>query len=135
MFIDPNARVPVSRGDNTIYIRAKMDLGTRAAVQDEIRASGITTEQEVEMHGIGSYRLALLRHNIVAWEGPAFQDAQGRHIPVSRQNISLLDPNDPLVEAVSEEIGERNKPAESPDPNAAEPTGSIVDGAVLSRGA
>jgi len=29
MFVDPNARVPVTLGENTIYVKAKMDMGTR----------------------------------------------------------------------------------------------------------
>jgi len=128
MFIDPRQRVPVTVGPNTVFIRSKMDLGTRAAVQDEIRASGIKVEQEMEMRGIGSYRLALLRHNVLAWEGPDFLDPNGHPIPCSRQNIALMDPNEPLVEAVAEEIGRRNQPAESPDPNAVAPTGSTIDG-------
>ena len=135
MFIDPNQRVPVTLGQNTVWIKAKMDLGTRAAVQDEIRASGIKVEQDIEMHGIGSYRMALMRHNIVAWEGPDFLDGNGNPVPCSRQNISRLDPNEPLVEAVADEIGRRNQPAEQPDPNAAAPTGSTTDGEQRSKGA
>lgn len=135
MFINPNQLVPVTLGQNTIWIKAKMDLGTRAAVQDEIRASGIKVEQDLEMHGIGSYRMALMRHNIKRWEGPDFLDENGNPVPCSRENISRLDPNEPLVEKVAEEIGLRNQPAESPDPNAAAPTGSTTDGVVLSKGA
>lgn len=116
MFIDPSARVPVTLGENTIYIKAKMDAATKAAVQDEIRAKGDSAET-LEMRGLGSYRLLLLIHNIVTWEGPDFADAQGRVVPCTRANISRLDPSNPLVELVAERIGELNTEPESPDPN------------------
>lgn len=61
MFIDPNERIPITLDGNTIYIRAKMSAAVRAAVQDEIKAKGLG-ESNLEMRGIGSYRLALLRH-------------------------------------------------------------------------
>lgn len=112
MFIDPNERIPVTLNGNTIYIRAKMSAGVRAAVQDEIKAKTAGSQDDMEMRGIGSYRLALLRHNIVGWEGPAFAGH-----PCTRANIDLLDLDDPLVEMVAEEIGRRNAPRESPDPN------------------
>ena len=112
MFIDPNERIPITLGGNTIYIRAKMSAGVRAAVQDEIKAKTAGSQDDMEMRGIGSYRLALLRHNIVAWEGPDFE---GR--PCTRANIDLLDLDDPLIEMVAEQIGTRNAPKESPDPN------------------
>jgi len=113
MFVDPNAKVAITEGENTIYIKAKMDLATRAAVQDEIAARGMGSTDEVEVRGIGSYRLALLAHNIVGWEGPAFEGVR-----CNRANILRLEPDDPLVEKVAAEIGERNAPKETPaDPN------------------
>jgi hypothetical protein len=122
MFIDANQRVPVTRGANTIWIKAKMDLGTRSAVLDEIRTSGGKPE-DADIHHLGQYRLALMQHNIVAWEGPAFEG-----MPCTRGNIARLDPTDPLVEAVADEIGQRNAPSESPDPNAPAPSGSTGAG-------
>lgn len=119
MFLDPNARVSVTDGRNTVYIRAKMDMGTRAAVQNEIRASGIKTESELEVHGIGAYRLALLHHNVLAWEGPDFDG-----VPCNRTNIDRVDPTEPLWDLVADEIGQRNEKAESPDPNSLAPSGS-----------
>jgi hypothetical protein len=118
MFVNPNDRVAVTLDGNTIYIKAKMDIGTRSAVQDEIRATTDGTEA-TGLAGLGSYRMALLRHNIVAWEGPAFEG-----YPCTRANISRLDPDEPLVELVAEEIGKRNAPRESPDPSFPIPTGS-----------
>lgn len=124
MFVDPNQRVPVTDGPNTIYIKARMDIDTRAAVQNEMRAAGNEATDEVVMSHIGSYRRAMLLHNIVAWDGPAFAG-----VPCTRENIGRLDPHEPLVIKVAQEIGERNAPRESPDPNAVTPSGATASGA------
>lgn len=116
MFVDTKARVPVSLDGNTIYIKAKMDFGTVAAVQDEIKATG-TESADMQFERLGSYRMALLTNNIVGWEGPAFLDEKGKVIPCTRENIRRLDPQDPLVEMVAAEIGERNRKPEAQDPN------------------
>jgi hypothetical protein len=123
MFIDPNTKIPVTLDGNTIYIKAKMDMGTIAAVQDSVRARGVNTLEDFELQGLGTYRTALLIHNIVGWEGPAFVDSSGRPIPCIPANILRLDPQDPLVDLVAEEIGVRNQAKTAPDPNAVTPTG------------
>lgn len=106
MFVDPNERVPVTVGENTVSIRAKMNAAITAKVNDEF---SLIAGQNEGLGGMGSYSLALLVHNIVAWEGPDFVDAGGKPIPCTRANIERLDPDDPLVEAVREEIGRRNQ--------------------------
>lgn len=116
MFVNPQARVPVTLGENTIYVKAKMDLGTKSAIQDEIRAKGADINEQ-EVRGIGSYRLLLMVHNIVAWEGPDFIDERGKAIPCTRENIKRLDPTEPLCDLVAERIGELNAAPASPDPN------------------
>jgi hypothetical protein len=124
MFVDPNARVAVTLGENTVYIKAKMSAGTKALLEDEIKTSGAVrrkdgeeTIDDAEMSGFGSYGMLLRIHNIVAWEGPDFSDSDGKPIPCNRANIMRLDPTDPLYELVGERIGELNKKLESPDPN------------------
>lgn len=112
LFIDPKATVLVTVGEHTVYIRAKMSGKVRAAVQDEMRARGFRKDEDVEVAGMGSYRLALLIHNIVRWEGPEFEG-----VACTRQNIERIDPSEDLWEQVAEEIGKRNEPKESPDPN------------------
>ena len=119
-FVDPNARVPVTLGGDTIYIRAKMSVLVRGLVNDELVAKGLGSREEMSARGIGSYRMALLVHNIVAWEGPGFVGESGKPIACTRANIERLDPNDPLIERVWDEITERNAPPEAPedaDPN------------------
>lgn len=117
MFVDMKSRVPVTLDGNTIYIRAKMSAGIKAQVENEIGAVRGADSADVTMTGLGSYRLALLRHNIVAWEGPAFEDESGKSFPCNRTYIDMLDLDDPLIELVGEEIGKRNPPKEAPDPN------------------
>ena len=122
MFVDPNERVAVTLGENTVYIKAKMSAGTKALLEDEIKASGTgrvrggdAPDEDIEMSGFGSYGMLLRIHNIVAWEGPDFTDASGKPIPCTRANIERLDPDDPLVEAVREEIGKRNQRRRAPE--------------------
>jgi len=117
MFITPGSKVPVTLDGNTIYIKAKMDAGTRAQVENEISAIGQGSAKDAEIKNLGSYSLALLIHNIVGWEGPAFIDEQGKPILCNKFSIMRLDLDEPLVELVREEIGTRNKPKEAPDPN------------------
>jgi hypothetical protein len=116
MFVDPKARVAVTDGQNTVYIRAKMDAGRRAQVLDEMRMRGFDGEVKTgELSGLGSYQMLLRVHNVVAWEGPDFLDAHGKPVPCTRANILLLDPTTPLYELVGTRIGELNKDAQVPD--------------------
>jgi hypothetical protein len=119
MFISPSAKVPVTLDGNTIYIKAKMDAGTKAAVQNQITATGVI-DKDTELSKLGAYSLALLEYNIVSWEGPAFVDGKGMPIPCNKLNIGRLDLDEPLIVLVREQISERNKPKEKPesaDPN------------------
>jgi len=137
IFIDPNDRVAVTDGENTIWIKAKMDEATRAAVHDEIGARGLIGEnvdmEDAQVQGLGSYRLALLIHNVVGWSGPLFEevDKKGRKkpIPCNRFWIRRLDPDNPLTIKARERISELNTTAESPDPNDLDASGSMIAGA------
>jgi hypothetical protein len=108
--------------DNIIFIRTKMDVGTRARVQDAaakvtMKAGVQTTDMSVL---IGAYNLASLTENIVAWQGPAFDG-----VPCTPEHIAMLDPDEPLIDRVLTEIGTRNAKA-SNDPKATTP--SLIDG-------
>lgn len=81
MFVNPNARIPVTVDGNTIYILAKMGLGVQAAVNDELVriklnlkqfAAGEQMEAAEMRVGARTQDLVLLKHNIKKWEGPAF---------------------------------------------------------------
>jgi len=81
MFVNPNARVPVTVDGNTIYILAKMGLGVQAAVNDELVriklnlqsfASGEQMNSAEMRVGARTQDLVLLKHNVKKWEGPSF---------------------------------------------------------------
>lgn len=124
MFVDPSAKVAVTLGENTVYVRAKMSAGTKALLEDEIKTGGSVRRSdggevvdEAEMSGFGTYAMLLRVHNIVAWDGPDFVDDEGKPIPCTRTNIMRMDPTTELYELVGDRIGELNKKAGSPDPN------------------
>lgn len=110
-------RVPVQvEGDpNTIYIKPKMDYGTRQRVSGtaaRFRAtteSGATPEAEFDL---GAYNIALLTHNIVGWEGPDFEGVE-----CTPENIERLDPDDALLDEVLRQINDRNVSKAVTSPN------------------
>jgi hypothetical protein len=110
MFIDPGARIPVSDGQgNTIYIRAKMDVATEGQFKDAlVRITG--GRKAVKSFQVGRAQTALLQLNIVAWEGPRFAG-----VPCNHTMIGRLDPHEPLVVQVLEEIDRRNAPPALPE--------------------
>lgn len=87
---------------NTIWIVPKMSYGIRSRVMSAI-TSMAGTGQDVEMD-IGVYNLALLRENIVRWDGPAFDGK-----PFAPRLVDELDPDWPLLDAVLAEINTRNQ--------------------------
>lgn len=111
-------RVPVQvEGDpNTIYIKPKMDYGTRQRVMSagahmkQGEAGGDPTAD----FDLGAYNIALLTENVVGWEGPQLDT-----LKCTPANILSIDPDDPLLEAVLKEINDRNKSksAEDTSPN------------------
>jgi hypothetical protein len=103
-------RVPVADdAGNVIYIRGKMNFKTKAMVKDALMAmdTGGTSAHVL----IGASQLALLQHNVLAWEGPAFAG-----MACTAENIGRLDPDEPLVEKVLTEIEARNAKPVSGDP-------------------
>lgn len=132
MFIT-NARIAVyefdpattvsERPPNIIYIRSKMDVGTKNKVQDHALKMTTGKTDDAEIH-IGAYQTALLTHNVLAWEGPDFHG-----VPCTPQQMQMLDPDEPLVVKVLEEIGRRNRPQESPNPKSPGANGSTRHGA------
>ncbi len=106
---------------NVVFIRARMDVATRGKVSGELLKLG-ENGQGLEGH-LGNNNLALLLHNIIRWEGPDFVDEMGRPIPCSPENIKKLDTNDPFIEHILDEIGERNKKRESPKSGSATNSG------------
>lgn len=120
MFINGNLET-VSDGRNFIHLKAKMDIGTEARVSADFLKLGATA--------IKAYELCLLRHNIVRWQGPDFQDEKGNIIPAVPANIDKLDPDEPIVRLAIEKIGElntRKQAAVTPEEAAADPPSAAV---------
>ena len=106
---------------NVVWIRARMDVATRGKVSGDLLKLG-ENGQGLEGH-LGNNNLALLLHNIIRWEGPDFVDEMGRPIPCSPENIKKLDTNDPFIERILDEIGERNQKRASPNPKSSTANG------------
>lgn len=97
--------------DNVIYIKPRMDVGTAGLVRSamviiQTQASisnGATPSDATLRFDIAAYNIALLAHNVVSWRGPDFDGT-----PCNVENIKRLDPDDPLLALVLQQIGERN---------------------------
>ena len=148
MFVSKKA-VPVTDGINTIYIKPKMDFGTRNAVIGEAvsvamvpkekpggkrlvkgkrRPNAPKSSDALTHYNVGAYQVALLIHNIVDWKGPDFDDME-----CTAEAIRSFDPDHPLVKMVQEEIARLN-----PNPNAedeeGEGEGDVVEGKSIIAG-
>lgn len=102
---------------SVVYIRARMDYATDAKVKSELFTLG-KDSATVEAR-LGENTLALLKHNIVRWEGPLFVDDAGRPISCTPENIGKIDPQDPFIARVAEEIARRNARKAGPSPKSA----------------
>ena len=108
------------RRPNIIYIRPKMNFKTEAMVN--AAALRIDTSGKSEMHP-EDYLVALLVQNIVRWEGPDFDS-----MPCTPENIENLDPDEPHIERVCDEIARRNRKRTSPNPKSPTANGSMSAG-------
>lgn len=87
---------------DVIYIRPKMDYGTRQRVigaatkvtAQKAKSSRRKATQDVTVD-VGDYQIALLVHNVLGWAGPSFQG-----VACVAQNIEKLDSDFPIVAAV-----------------------------------
>jgi hypothetical protein len=105
---DPN--IISDRPPNVIYILPKMSVEIKGRVSSEM--FGLTKDNQMEAR-LGQNELALLIHNIVRWEGPDLSS-----VPCTRANISRLDPTEPHIARVLEEIAQRNKSPKAPKESA-----------------
>lgn len=132
MFVSNTDRVAVTLdGVNTVYVRPKMSFGVLQQVMSAATPVKVTADAKDGLDAgldYGAYNMALMKYNIMGWEGPAFQDEAGRIVPCTPANILRLDPDEPLVGHVLKEIERLNGKQVSPDPNSATPTGSTNGG-------
>lgn len=123
-------KVPVYLEDdpqNIIYVRKKMDFGTRnkvisAATKVTTHTNGTgngateptgDTQKADASFDLGAYNLALAQHNILGWEGPLFEG-----VPCTPQNIARFDDSDPLIEKVLAYLNDANtQKKDGPSPN------------------
>jgi hypothetical protein len=89
---------------DVIWIRNRMSVAVQQAVQSEATsmkgAGGRAMEVDID---VGMYQLALLRQNILAWQGPSFNG-----VVCTPETIGELDASEPLVQRVLQEISDRN---------------------------
>ncbi len=87
-----------------IWIRSRMSVAVQQAVQSEATSvktsGGRSPDLEID---VGLYQLALLRQNILAWQGPSFNG-----VVCTPETIGELDASEPLVQRVLQEINDRN---------------------------
>lgn len=106
---------------NVIYILSKMNVSVKGRVTSELFTVGKAGDLEARL---GANETALLVHNVVKWEGPDFDG-----VPCTPDNIRKLDPTEPHIEKVLEEIAERNKAPKAPKASATTST-SMSAGAI-----
>jgi hypothetical protein len=89
---------------DVIWIRNRMSVAVQQAVQSEATSvktsGGRSPDLEID---VGLYQLALLRQNILAWQGPSFNG-----VVCTPETIGELDASEPLVQRVLQEINDRN---------------------------
>lgn len=108
MFVTEESVAVSDEAGNVICVRAKMGRGVEARVSADFAELGGRSQL--------AYELCLLRHNIVSWEGPAFTNAKGETILVTRRNVDRLDSAEPLIALVVQKIGELNRSPSPPEP-------------------
>jgi len=130
IFLSATDKIRVALPDDdasAIYIRPKMNMGQKNHVQGAVYAHVGNGKMGFD---VAAGNNALMDMNFVAWEGPKFTLENGKLAPCTPHYFRQLDPADPLVELALKEINDRNKPAESPDPNGADTSISTTAGAL-----
>lgn len=118
-FVD-TSKVEVTDGDNKLYIKRRMDFGTKCRVEDTLTQMALKNgEMDNIRFTLGAQKLALAIHNIVAWSGPDFVG-----VPCTQENIERLDPDYPLLVKAQERITALNLPRGDTDPNGSTTTGA-----------
>jgi hypothetical protein len=131
ILVDPKSRVQIDFQDgegrtNSVWVRGKMNFRTRAALQRDLLEMQIRTDEindgrvdqmTMRFSALGQ-QLALLKHNVVRWRGPLFEDENGKPIPSTPEMIDRLDVDECeyWIDLIAERIGELNAP-KTEDPN------------------
>lgn len=94
-FINPTDRIEVRiDGENSVFLRAKMDIATQASVERDflqMRVVGGNVGDVSVLFSVKGQQLALLKHNLVRWNGPLFCDDEGKPVPCRAEMVERLD--------------------------------------------
>lgn len=107
MFIRSDDTDPISLDGMTINIRRRLNLGQKTRIESAAAMAAGGRDSNL----IG----ALMEAYIHSWSGALFEG-----VVCNAENIRKLDPDNPLVELVHDEIAERfgrRGEREAPDPN------------------
>ena len=100
--------------DSSVTIRSKMNMKVKARVQDDIFyvSFGDSAAGTPSLRAAFSQKLALLKHNITSWEGPAFIGEDGKFVKFSPEALELLDPDESeeFIDLIVAKITELNQP-------------------------
>lgn len=110
---------PVEHEGNTVWVLPKIGQGVMSKIAAHIRSQTLG----MGSRGAGDpvYINALLRFNIVRWEGPMFRGDNGKLVPCTPQNIDIVPIDDPLMVKALERINELNRRYDPDDPKEQEP--------------
>ena len=149
-FIDPQARVTVIEGDDSVIIVGKLTKRQRGMVQQELLSLQIKQQPSGSANGSSArgdandemmidakmsahlHELALLKAAVVDWDGPSFRFPSGAKVPCNGVWIERIDSDAPIWRKVLERIDELNTPATQapaihPPMAEAEPAGDETD--------
>lgn len=127
-FIDPQARVTVTEGDDSVTIVGKLTKRQRGMVQQELLSLQIRQQSSASGNGSSAredandemtvdakmsahlHELALLKAAVVDWDGPSFRFPSGAKVPCNSVWIERIDTDAPIWFAVLTKINDLNTP-------------------------
>lgn len=127
-FIDPQARVTIIDGDDSVVIVGKLTKRQRGQVQQELLSLQIRQQTSASANGSARqdandemtvdakvsahlHELALLKAAVMDWDGPSFRFPSGAKVPCNGVWIERIDPDAPIWRMVLERVDELNAPA------------------------
>lgn len=111
-------------GLHVLWIPAKMGYGLKSQAQDALMQMSAGRGGASASVAFGAYQRALLRVNVLAWEGPGFGGE-----PCTPDAVDRLDPDAQLAAFALDEIARRNPMRRSGDPKSPGASGSPAAGA------
>lgn len=118
VWLPEDENLPFEQRD-VVWIKPRMDFGTERRVMSQLQKIKMD-RGDGELHGeldIASQNFVLLQYNILRWQGPGFD---GRKF--NAETLAELNKDDPLMDAVLEEINRRNLPKAKDEANPNSPT-------------